>query len=175
MEGGIMMSLLSPDTRVNDNISTFFGFNNVEDCEIKVKANKAKDITIVITDSKGKFETFIFTDEDRDSLNRFEIMMTNIFNIYATFAKNYGVKQNTSSKTVDCSMDDGNVKLTVAAIPSRGVALSIRNDSTEHVAEFLFSREDQDIFIRFKTEFNRLVNNISHIRLPNNNKETTNV
>jgi hypothetical protein len=163
--------------RVNDTISTFFGFDNVSGCEIKVKANKHKEIIIVITNEQLISERFVFTDNDRDSLDRFEIMMTNVFSTYVTFAKNYGVKQNMSTKAVDCSIGDENAKLSVAAIPGVGVHLRIENEQSGRCATFLFTNEDQDIFSRFKTEFKRLVNNISHIKLPNqqNSEDTKDV
>ena len=160
------MSIFGKDVRVNDNISTFFGFDNVSGCEIKVKANKHKEIIIVITNEDLNSERFVFTDSDRDSFNSFEIMMTKVFSTYATFSERHGIKQNKSNKSIDCSIGDENVKLIVAAIPNVGVQLKIENVQTHKSATFLFTDADQDIFSRFKTEFNRLVNNISHIKLP---------
>lgn len=170
-----MMSFLTPSARVNDHMSTFFGYDNSEGYELKVKANRSKNIVIALTDADDVCFKFIFEDADKDTMHRFQILMTNIFNIYDTFSERFGAKQNKSKKPVDCgiSSEQGD-KLTVTAIPGVGVSLSITSKlQQKEVAgkmidniTFLFLESDKDIFSRFRIEFTRLAAHISNMKLP---------
>jgi hypothetical protein len=150
---------------VSDNISTFFGYDNTEGCEIKVKATREKEIILTITDSNDASGKFVFSAVDLSSLEKFEIMMTNLFSIHESFSLNYGLHQNKSDKGISISMDNpSGVSFKLSALPDVGMELSIIKNDEPTI--FMFKHEDKDILSRFKIEFKRLVANISNLKLP---------
>lgn len=156
--------------RVSDNISTFFGYDNTEGSEIKVKATREKEIILTITDSTDKSAKFVFAAIDLGSLEKFEIMMTNLFSIHESFSATYGLNQNKSDKGISISMDcPSGTSFKLSALPDVGMILSIINK--DGAIEFIFKNADKDILSRFKIEFKRLVANISSLKLPTKTPE----
>jgi len=159
------MNLFPSFTRVSDSISTFFGYDNSEGSEIKVKATCEKEIILTIRDSKDKTGKFVFSAVDMHSLEKFEIMMTNLFSIHESFSASYGLSQNVSDKAISISMDcPSGVSFKLSAIPGYGMVLALINGKDSQ--EFVFKNKDKDILSRFKLEFKQLVSNISRLKLP---------
>lgn len=149
--------------RVTDNISAYYGYMNGDGADIRVKANKLGQIIVVI-ESGNKAGSFIFNHEDTESLNRFHIIMGNVFAykyLIDEAPEKYtkGIKGGTTDIIADIE-----IELMVVANIFGEIELYIAKG--EEKVSFIFRKEDHHIITRFRKEFSDLVKNISDLKLP---------
>lgn len=138
-------------------------YENKHNAEIGVKLNRNGGVFIIIqenVDQMGISQVFKFDENDQQTLQTFEIIFNNILNYHRSFAKNYGLKQNESKKSMGSFLVDSDNSL-IEICSERGVGITFRivpGDGSQHVS-IIFSDEDYEVLSKFKTEFTNVVNN----------------
>lgn len=162
------MSILSligkTPARVTDNISAYYGYMNSDGADIRVKANNLGQIIVVIEDSHAKRLAFVFNHEDTESLNRFHIIMGNVF-AYKYLIDEAPEKYTKGIKGGTTDVVEGaDIELMVLANILGEIELYI--STGEDKVSFIFRKDDHHIITRFRKEFSDLVKNISDLKLP---------
>ena len=144
--------------------STSKRYENKLNTEIGIKLNRNNEIIIIIhekVDEGGDSRVVRFSQDDKILLNNFDVILANIINYANTFAKNYGLNQNTSKKGLGAFIQDNatNTIFDVTFEIGKGVIFSIIPEDSSKRVEILFAEDDYGVLAEFKTKFTQVVNN----------------